>query len=130
MKRPLSVFLFLLGAASAASAQAPPLRLTLDEAVARGIEASHRLEELSARQDAAQAIEDQREAAERPQLAALAGYTRINHVEEFGVPNAGGGLQSDLPRPPQPHAVADRSAMAHLHRRPPERADSCCRRRG
>ena len=97
MKRPLSVFLFLLGAANAASAQAPPLRLTLDEAVARGIEASHRLEELGARQDAAQAIEDQREAAERPQLAALAGYTRINHVEEFGVPNADGGFRVIYP---------------------------------
>jgi outer membrane protein TolC len=100
MKRSLSVLLLLLGVASAASAQAPPLRLTLDEAVARGIEASHRLEELGARQDAAQAIEDQRAAAERPQLAALGGYTRINHVEEFGVPNAGGGFRviyPDLP---------------------------------
>jgi outer membrane protein len=100
MKGSLSVLLLLLGVASAASAQAPPLRLTLDEAVARGIEASHRLEELSARQDAAQAIEDQRAAAERPQLAALGGYTRINHVEEFGVPNAGGGFRviyPDLP---------------------------------
>lgn len=100
MKRLLSVFLLLVGPANGASAQAPPLRLTLDEAVARGIEASHRLEELSARQDAAQAIEDQRAAAERPQLAALGGYTRINHVEEFGVPNAGGGFRliyPDLP---------------------------------
>ena len=100
MKRPLSALLLLLGAANAASAQAPPLRLTLDEAVTRGIEASHRLEELSARQDAAQGIEDQRASAERPQLAALGGYTRINHVEEFGVPNAGGGFRviyPDLP---------------------------------
>jgi ABC-2 type transport system ATP-binding protein len=63
MKPPISVLLLFLVAANAASAQAPPLRLTLDEAVARGIEASHRLEELSARQDAAQAIEDQRAAA-------------------------------------------------------------------
>jgi outer membrane protein TolC len=100
MKRPLSVLLLLLVGANAASAQAPPLRLTVDEAVARGIEASHRLEELSARHDAAQAIEDQRASAERPQLAALGGYTRINHVEEFGVPNADGGFRviyPDLP---------------------------------
>jgi len=97
MKRLLFVFLLLVGAVSGASAQAPPLRLTLDEAVARGIEASHRLEELSARQDAAQAIEDQRAAAERPQLAALGGYTRINHVEEFGVPNADGGFRVIYP---------------------------------
>ena len=97
MKRPLSALLLLLGAANAASAQAPPLRLTVDEAVARGIEASHRLEELGARRDAAQAIEDQRAAAERPQLAALGGYTRINHVEEFGVPNADGGFRVIYP---------------------------------
>ena len=81
MKRPLSVFLLLLGAANAAFAQAPPLRLTLDEAVTRGIEASHRLQELSARQEAAQAIEDQREAAELPQFAAMAGVNpSVPHV--------------------------------------------------
>ena len=100
MKRPIFVLLLSLAAVNAAFAQAPPLRLTLDEAVVRGIEASHRLEELSARQEAAQAIEDQRVAAERPQLAALAGYTRINHVEEFGVPNPGGAFRliyPDLP---------------------------------
>ncbi len=93
MKRPLSIFLMLLITANAASAQAPPLRLSLDEAIARGIEASHRLEELTARQEAARAIEDQREAAELPQFTALAGYTRINHVEEFSVPNAAGGFR-------------------------------------
>ena len=100
MKRPIFVLLRALAAVNAAFAQAPPLRLTLDEAVVRGIEASHRLEELSARQEAAQAIEDQRVAAERPQLAALAGYTRINHIEEFGVPNPGGAFRliyPDLP---------------------------------
>jgi outer membrane protein len=93
MKRLLTVFLLLLGGADVAFAQAAPLRLTLDEAIARGIEASHRLEELGARQEAARAIEDQREAAERPQLAAVAGYTRINHIDEFSVPNADGGFR-------------------------------------
>ncbi|HEY0284167.1 MAG TPA: TolC family protein [Vicinamibacterales bacterium] len=93
MKRLLTVFLLLLGVADVAFAQAAPLRLTLDEAIARGIEASHRLEELGARQEAARAIEDQREAAERPQLAVAAGYTRINHVDEFSVPNPGGGFR-------------------------------------
>jgi hypothetical protein len=44
MKRLLTVFLLLLGGADVAFAQAAPLRLTLDEAIARGIEASHRLE--------------------------------------------------------------------------------------
>ncbi len=93
MKRLVTVFLLLLGGAHIAVAQTAPLRLTLDEAIARGLEASPRLEELRARQDAARAQEGQREAAERPQLAAIAGYTRINHVDEFSVPNAGGGFR-------------------------------------
>jgi outer membrane protein len=93
----LLVLLLLMSAAHAASAQTPPLRLTLDDAIARGLEASHRLEELSARQDAARAIEGQREAAERPQIAATASYTRTNHVEEFSVPNATGGVRVIYP---------------------------------
>jgi outer membrane protein TolC len=97
MKRLPIVLLFLLGAADTAFAQAPPLRLTLDEAVARGIEASNRLAELRARQDAARAIEGQREAAQQLQLAAIASYTRTNHVEEFSVPNASGGVRVIFP---------------------------------
>ena len=97
MKRSLTVCLLVLGTAHASSAQSPPLRITLDEAIARGTEASHRLEELSARQDVARAIEDQREAARRPQLAAIASYTRTNHVEEFSVPNATGGVRLIYP---------------------------------
>jgi outer membrane protein TolC len=87
----------LAGAANISSAQTSPLRLTLDDAIARGIEASHRLEEMRARQDAAMAIEGQRAAAERPQIAAIASYTRTNHVEEFSVPNASGGLRVIYP---------------------------------
>ena len=56
------------------------VRLTLTDAIARGLEASHRLAELGAREEAARAVEDQRKAAELPQLALLAGYTRTNHV--------------------------------------------------
>ena len=130
MKRLPTILLFLLCGANVAMAQTAPLRLTLDDAIARGIEASYRLEELGARQDAARAIEEQREAAERPQLAAIAGYTRINHVDEFSVPNAGGGVPGALPRPHEPRAVADRSAMVYLHRRPPASAHPRCRGRG
>jgi len=79
----------LLCTSDAASAQTA-VRLTLEEAIVRGLEASHRLEELSARQEAARAVEDQREAAARPQIAATASYTRTNHVEEFSVPSASG----------------------------------------
>jgi outer membrane protein len=97
MKFLLALFLFLLGGADVAFAQTAPLRLTLDDAIARGLEASHRLEELGARQDAARAVEDQREAASRPHLAAIASYTRTNHVEEFSVPNASGGVRVIYP---------------------------------
>jgi outer membrane protein TolC len=97
MKRLPVVFLFVLAAADIAFAQTAPLRLTLDDAIARGTEASFRLEELRARQDAARAIEGQREAAEQPHLAAIASYTRTNHVEEFSVPNAAGGLRVIYP---------------------------------
>ena len=102
MKRAIvSIFLFLLvPLRDVAFAQTAPLRLTLDEAIARGLEASHRLEELGARQDAARAIEEQREAAQRPQLAAIASYTRTNHVEEFSVPNASGGVRVIYPDVP------------------------------
>ena len=100
MKRPLTIAALLVGVVSNASAQAPALRLTLEDAIARGLETSPRLEELSARQDAARAIEGQRQAAERPQLAALASYSRVNHVDEFSVPNAAGGqrvIYPDIP---------------------------------
>jgi outer membrane protein TolC len=100
MKPLLTVLVLLLSAAELAFAQKAPLRLTLDEAIARGIDASHRIEEFGARQDAARAIEDQREAALRPQIAAIASYTRTNHVEEFSVPNATGGVRVIYPDVP------------------------------
>jgi outer membrane protein len=62
-----------------------PLRLTLDEAVARGLETSHRIGEAVARGEAAEAAAGQRHAALMPQIAAQAGYTRTNHVDTFGV---------------------------------------------
>ncbi len=74
-------------AARIATAQppAPPLRLTLEDAMARGLDTSHRIAEAVARGDAADATVGQRHAALMPQLAAQAGYTRTNHVETFGV---------------------------------------------
>lgn len=87
---------FLTGA-DCAWAQASVVRLTLPDAIARGLEASHRLAELGAREDAARAVQDQRKAAEMPQLALQAGYTRTNHVQEFGVPNPAGGLRVIYP---------------------------------
>ena len=97
MKRVLVVLLFVCGAAHVAFAQSAPIQLTLDEAIARGLEANPRLDELQARQDAARAVEGQRVAAQQPQIAAIASYTRTNHVEEFSVPNASGGVRVIYP---------------------------------
>ena len=100
MKRVLVVLICVCGAAHVAFAQSAPIQLTLDEAIARGVEANPRLDELQARQDAARAVEGQRIAAQQPQIAAIASYTRTNHVEEFSVPNASGGLRVIYPDVP------------------------------
>jgi outer membrane protein TolC len=75
---------------SLALAQPPVLRLTLDEAVSRAFEASHRLGEAQARQEGAEATVQIRQAATRPTATATAGYTRTNHVDEFGFPSPDG----------------------------------------
>ena len=103
MKRRLLVALSfsLMAAADAAFAQTGPVRLTLDEAVSRGLATSDRLDELSARQEGARAVADQRQAAGRPQLAARGSYIRTNHVQEFSLPSAVPGVRlliyPDLP---------------------------------
>ena len=81
----LGVWLAVAPASAQVRDAAPPLRLTLDEAVRRGLETSHRLAEAVARGDVADAIAGQRHASTLPQVAAQAGYTRTNHVEAFGV---------------------------------------------
>lgn len=64
---------------------APALRLTLDEAVRRGLETSHRVAETIARGQAAEAVVGTRHAATLPQVTAQAAYMRTNHVDEFGI---------------------------------------------
>jgi outer membrane protein TolC len=90
-----------LGSGAPAAAAQDALRLTLAEAQARAQQASHRLSELQARQTAASATADVRAAADRPNVAVMAGYTRTNHVEEFTVPSPAGGaprvLYPDIP---------------------------------
>jgi outer membrane protein TolC len=76
----------LLTTTAVIHAQEEPLRLTLDEAIARADRNSHRLAELRARVDGATASMDASEAASRPSIAALAGYTRTNHVDEYTLP--------------------------------------------
>lgn len=83
-----------------AAAQGVPLRLTLDEAIARAEQNSQRLAELAARADAAAAAEQGRQAADRPMASALLGYTRTNHVDEYAVFQPGGPtsvLYPDVP---------------------------------
>jgi outer membrane protein TolC len=92
--------LLLSAAAGGAGAQPAPVRLTLAEAIERGLAASHRLAELAAREDAAKAAEDAARASAMPQLALAAGYTRTNHVDEFGIQIPGGPLRVIYPDVP------------------------------
>jgi outer membrane protein len=94
MKRLTVVALMLAVAVAPARAQTPPVRLTLDEAVTRGIETSHRLAEIDARGDAARAVAAGRDASGKPQIALLGGYTRTSHVPPFGVPLPNGQFQA------------------------------------
>jgi outer membrane protein TolC len=86
-----------LAATSIVSAQPAPLRLTLDDAVRRATDTSHRLAEARARQQGADASVEVRRKADDPMLTALAGYTRTNHVQEFGVPQPDGRLRVIYP---------------------------------
>ena len=66
-----------------------PLRLTLDDAIARGLANSHRLAELQARKEGAAAAESGVGAASMPSISLLGGYTRTNHVDEFHIVQLG-----------------------------------------
>ena len=70
-------------ARSTSSGQA--VSLTLDEAIARGLQTSQRLAELQARTEGAEAAEAARRAAGMPSVGVIGGYTRTNHVDEFGL---------------------------------------------
>ena len=84
MKRTL-ILIALVLAARGAGAQERVVRLTLDDAMARGLSSSQRLAELLARKEGAEAAEAGRAAAAMPSVALVGGYTRTNHVDEFGV---------------------------------------------
>lgn len=92
-----AVVVVALAAAHSAHAQSTPLRLTLDEAVAKAVDASHRLGEARARQAGAEASVVVRSKADKPSATASAGYTRTNHVDEFGVPQPNGALRVIYP---------------------------------
>ena len=63
----------------------PAVRLTLNDAIARGHAASHRVGEFAARRDANQAVVQVARSGLFPQVSALGGYTRTNHVDPFGI---------------------------------------------
>jgi outer membrane protein TolC len=77
-----------------------PQRLTLDDALARATATSHRLAEVRARTTAAEASAAQRRSAQLPVISAQAGYTRTNHVQEFGLPDSTGRLRIFYPDVP------------------------------
>jgi outer membrane protein len=79
------VLLAISLAPAAALGQPAPLRLSLEDAIARAQVTSHRLREAMARSDAAAAAADVQGAATLPQMSVLGGYTRTNHVQAFGL---------------------------------------------
>lgn len=87
----------LIAAPAGAQPATSEVRLTLADAIAEAIAASHRLAELGARAEAADASVRVRAVADRPSVAAVAGYTRTNHVDEFGVPQPDGRLRVIFP---------------------------------
>jgi outer membrane protein len=83
--RHLAFSLAVLLCGSAAAAQ-PATPLTLEDAIARAIDTSHRLAEVRAREQGALAAVEIRRAVERPTVNVTGSYTRTNHVQEFGIP--------------------------------------------
>jgi outer membrane protein TolC len=97
----IATFCLLLTITSGiASAQNSPLRLTLDDALARGLVNSHRIGEAKAREEAALAAVKTAELADKPTAGASASYVRTNHVEEFFVVQPTGARQVFYPDVP------------------------------
>lgn len=91
MKRlPTATWLFILFGASIAAAQPAPIRLSVADAISRGLENSHRIAEVRAREEGARAAVDSAAAAKRPIVGASGSYSRTNHVTEFSVPQPNG----------------------------------------
>ena len=91
--------LIILGGAAAHAQPSAPIRLTVVDAVTRAFDASHRLAEIRARERGAQAAVRGAQAGEKPIASASAGYSRTNHVEEFGIFQGGVGrvIYPDIP---------------------------------
>ncbi|PYR73128.1 MAG: hypothetical protein DMF86_21360 [Acidobacteria bacterium] len=87
----MRTLLIVMASGSIVLAQAPQreLPLSLADAIAKGLAYSARLAEMDARAKAADAAVAASVAADRPSAAAVGGYTRTNHVEEFTIPIPG-----------------------------------------
>jgi outer membrane protein TolC len=72
-------------------------RLSVSDAITRAVDVSHRLAESLARQQGAEAAIRTREVSDHPLVELNAGYSRTNHVQEFGVPQANGALRLIYP---------------------------------
>ena len=68
----------------------PVVRLSLTDAISRAHETSHRLAEIRAREQGAQAAIRSAELARMPTVNASGAYVRTNHVEEFAFPRPDG----------------------------------------
>ena len=68
----------------------PVVRLTVTDAVSRAHDTSHRLAEIRAREQGAQAAIKSAELAKMPTVNASGSYVRTNHVEEFFFPRPDG----------------------------------------
>jgi len=86
----------VVGLASGALAQTT-VTLSLEDALTRGKATAPRIAEANARRDAAEAAVMSREALKKPLVSASAGYQRTNHVDEYGIPQAGGGTKIIFP---------------------------------
>ncbi|MDP3718333.1 MAG: TolC family protein [Acidobacteriota bacterium] len=92
MMRNFTILLLLAVSSLPLAAQPAPIRLTVADAITRGFEASHRLAEVRAREQGAQAALRGAQAADKPTVTAGGGYTRTNHVQEFAVSQGGARL--------------------------------------
>lgn len=80
-----AALVFAVSAAAGPAAAQTVAPLTLERAVEMAIATSHRLAELDARREGAAAAVETRRLGDHPTISAQAGYTRTNHVDEFGI---------------------------------------------
>ena len=90
IRHTLSVLIAVLIAHDATAQPSTPIRLSLNEAITRGLEQSHRLAEIKAREEGARASAELAALAKKPTFNANASYSRTNHVTEFSFPQPNG----------------------------------------